>query len=109
MRGAEGGVDLKGVRTRFYASDAKPRFNLYPVAAHFLLAARTSFRIAPLRPLPEDSNSRLLSRSLFLSQSLSMKYDDDSIGSGCRDDFSKGNVWKGDANKSRCKMDRATL
>lgn len=103
MRGTEGGVDLKGVRTRFCASDAKPRFNLYPVAAHFLLAARTSFRIAPLRPLPEDSNSRLLSLSL------SMKYDDDSIGSGCRDDFSKGNAWKGDANKSRCKMDRATL
>lgn len=98
-------MDLKGVRTRFYASDAKPRFNLYPLAARFLPAARTSFRIAPLRPLPGDSNSRLSSLSLFLS----MKYDDDSIGSGRRDDFSKGNAWKNDANKSRCKMNRATL
>ncbi|KAL6423434.1 hypothetical protein ACFW04_010198 [Cataglyphis niger] len=47
--------------------------------------------------------------SLSLSLYLSMKYDDDSIGSGRRDDFSKGNVWKGDANKSRCKMDRLLL
>ncbi|XP_029669346.1 uncharacterized protein LOC115239129 [Formica exsecta] len=45
----------------------------------------------------------------FLSLFLSMKYDDDSIGSGRRDDFSKGNAWKDDANKSRCKMDRGDV
>jgi len=45
--------------------------------------------------------------SLFprLSSYPSMKYDNDSIGSERRDDSRGG--WKGDANKSRCKIDRA--
>jgi len=48
------------------------RFNLYPLAARFLSAARTSFGIAPLRPLPGCP-------SPSVSPSPSMKYDDDSI------------------------------